>query len=233
MSKPNPKIKSFQLYDGKTPIKLMGLVVAVALFFIGLVLLFSISTNKQIVQNGNQNIISVNKCKEGSNVESAKCVNGINTSTARILNSEEINKPTVVPVVNKQGVLPEGFPVNIPLYENIQIAQSDSFKNTQDGGIAQSVVVYQSNKKVENTKKFYEDWAKKNNWQLIGSSINQTKTVAALSFSQENKRLEIRLDKLLFNTTRVSMTHETIDTQKIQQNFDQMIKGLKLEDIKQ
>lgn len=73
MSNPDHKIKTFQLHEGKTSIKQIGLVLAVALFFIGLVWLGGWGGERgrqdqlnQIVQT-RENIVApqITKAKEG------------------------------------------------------------------------------------------------------------------------------------------------------------------------
>lgn len=215
MPKPNPKIKPFQLHDGKTSSKLIGLVVLVALFFIGLIFVTSLVTN--------QNLDRINQGRNTSNNQPV---------VSLPIESNDIIQPASLTLSPKQGDLPEGFPRTIPLNESMSIIESNSFKYNPTGEITESTVLYQSKNNIKENTSFYDKWAKENKWQVVVNVGAGNKAVTQLSLSKENQSLTIGLDELLYDTTKVTLNYKVADSRESIENLDQIFKTIKSEPIK-
>lgn len=226
MPKPNATPKSFQVYEGKTSIKLIGLVVLIALFLIGLILIVGLKINKGLDKT----------VEEIGNLGVEQSGNGDKTAdnTAKILGSSQ-TIPTTIPVSVKKGEIAEGFPQDIPVYEKIAIIESNSFKDTETKEIIESKIVFQSKKDLKKAKAYYEKWAKDNAWQsntaTVSGKVNNN-NIANLSYTKDNARfLNITIETLLYDTAKVVLEYKNINTQKTLKNLEEAFKNVKFEGL--
>lgn len=224
MPKPNATPKSFQVYEGKTSIKLIGLVVLIALFLIGLILIVGLKINKGLDKTG----------EEIGNLGVEQSGNGDKTTnnTAKILGSSQ-TIPTTIPVSVKKGEIAEGFPQDIPLYEKITIIESNSFKDTETKEIIESKIVFQSKKDLKKAKAYYEKWAKDNAWQSNTATVSgKVNNITDLSYTKDNTRsLNITIETLLYDTAKVVLEYKNINTQKTLKRLEEAFKNVKLEGL--
>lgn len=209
MSKPDPSVKSFKLHQGKTSLKLLMVFLLFAAVMAALIIFAGRMVNRDIEDNGENN------SRPGVQ------------ETFGTITPEDIRQNTTEFVPVEKSKAPEGLPQEMVLYENMSIVESGSLKDTQTGKITQADVVFQSKKGVADNKKFYEEWSRKNNWQLTSSAAadSENLNMVALSFSKEDSRLTIQLEKLMGDTTKVTMQSKTVDSGKEKQNLEEFFKN--------
>lgn len=227
MPKPNSKIKSFAIHDGKTSIKWLAIVAAMVVFLIGLVLIVSLKINKELDKTG----------KEMENLGTGKLKNGDKTNNNGVVNipASDQTAPTAIPVSVKKGEIPEGFPQDIPVYEKITIIESNSFKDTETKEVIESKIVFQSNKDLKKVKAYYEKWAKDNAWQFNAAGVLgkvNNNNIANFSYTKDNTRLlNITIETLLYDTAKVILEYKNINTEKTLKSLEEAFKNVKLEGL--
>lgn len=138
--------------------------------------------------------------------------------------------PEIVPISAKEGEIPEGFPATIPLNEKMNIVESYSLKNRTTGEITGATVVFQSSRTLKENQTFYEKWAKDNKWQVITTNVDTddiNKNIIHLALSKDNTYLNISLEELLYNTTKVMIVYRPMvdsDANKLREQ----LKNIKL-----
>lgn len=210
----------FSLSNNKTWIKAMGLII---LFFVGLVLIVGLKVNKDLDKIGKE---VEESSREGVKKEADNIL--------KILPSDQVASP-IIPVSAKTGEISEGFPKDIPLYENMNIIESNSYKDTQTNEITESKVMFQSKKSFETAKAYYEKWAKDNQWQqnvtVLSNQVNN-KNIVNLFYTKDNTRsLHITIERLLYDTSKVVLEYKNIDNQKSQKKFEEAFKNIKFEGL--
>lgn len=218
-----------KLFSGnQKAIKLIGLAIVAALFFVGVIW----GVGRMIKKSGG---VVEQRCERG-----AKCIGTENqqsnntqtvgqgvsegsvSSSSQPKTQEEILQSLTLNASNtkvsefeskaaKSGELAEGFPRDIPINDSLNILESNSLKNVKTGNITEAKTKYQSKKNFDDNKKVYEQWAESNGWKKIPSNpglLNSNNIT--LSFSKENKYVDISLEKLLYDTTSVIIIYKVI-----------------------
>lgn len=173
------EIKSFQRHKGKISIKKVGLILAVALFFIGLVWLGGRGVNRKI--DGNRQV-NVNLGDRNENIVTV-------TPTPQITQTPE-------------GEIPEGFP-NIPLNGKKELTNSYTLKYP-DTDQDQKVIDFTSSKSVKENFDFYKAWAGKNGWNILHQFDNPE--VSRVIIEKDGRPLNITIQKDAEASSKVNMS---------------------------
>ena len=121
---------------------------------------------------------------------------------------QEIKKETtIIPKVTQspKNQLPKGFPENIPLNgkkDDFSGSYSLNYQGVEQG---QKVIDFTSSKSVKDNFDFYKNWAKKNNWNILGEPY--TENEARLILEQDNKFLNITIQIDEKETSKININY--------------------------
>lgn len=181
----DPQIKSFRLYQGKTSLKQIGLIVLVALFFIGLVWLGGWGVDREIEKTGNVKVEQKELAETEKEIKFQEESNQI------------VNIPKIIEI--KEEDFKAVFQA-VPYYEEKQKIESYVLQYPNSGK-KQYVYRFYSSKSLDEILKFYRDWAKKNNWHE--ANLVKENNFYSLYLTQSNDMLVAKIfkdnDKVIVN----------------------------------
>lgn len=124
----------------------------------------------------------------------------IGKKTADNKNNDTQNKNLSSSVAQNNAFLSE-----VPLNEKSRIYKSGK-KTLNTGELVEELIVFNSKKTVSENQKFYEEWARANNWKTDGD-VSKEKDVFSLFFLKKGKGLQISLEQEKNNTAKITMVY--------------------------